>query len=52
MQAKQKIRVNVKNSISVAHSVRGPAGSGTHKNRTLSIKRGSSRKIKHKNKDK
>lgn len=39
MQAKQKIRVNVKNSISVAHSVRGPAGSGTHKNRTLSIKK-------------
>ena len=38
-----------KNPISVAHSLRGGAGAGPHRNRVLSIKKGSSRKVKHKN---
>ena len=37
-----------KNPISVAHSLRGGAGAGPHRNRLLSIKKGSSRKVKHK----
>jgi len=37
-----------KNPISVAHSLRGGAGAGPHRNRILSIKKGSSRKVKHK----
>jgi hypothetical protein len=41
-----------KNPISVAHSLRGGAGAGPHRNRVLSIKKGSSRKIKHKGSNK
>lgn len=37
-----------KNPISVAHSLRGGAGAGPHRNRLLSVKKGSSRKVKHK----
>lgn len=37
-----------KNLIAVAHSLRGGSGSGPHRNRVLSVKKGSSRKIKHK----
>ena len=37
-----------KNPIAVAHSLRGGSGSGPHRNRILSTKKGSSRKIKHK----
>jgi len=37
-----------KNPISVAHSLRGGAGAGPHRNRILSVKKGSSRKVKHK----
>jgi hypothetical protein len=36
------------NSIAVAHSLRGGSGAGPHRNRVLSTKKGSSRKIKHK----
>lgn len=36
------------NPIAVAHSLRGGSGAGPHRNRVLSIKKGSSRKIKHK----
>ena len=36
------------NAIAAAHQMRGSAGSGTHKNRVASVKRGSSRKEKHK----
>lgn len=38
------------NPIAVAHSKRGGAGAGPHKNNVLSIRKGSSRKIKHKDK--
>jgi hypothetical protein len=38
------------NPIAVAHSIRGGSGSGPHRNRVLSTKRGSSRKIKHRDK--
>ncbi len=45
-------KIKVKNYVSVAHSKRGAAGSGFHKNKKISIKRGSSRKVKHKSKSK
>ena len=37
-----------KNPISVAYSLRGGAGAGPHRNRILSVKKGYSRKVKHK----
>lgn len=36
------------NPIAVAHSLRGGSGAGPHRNRILSVKKGSSRKTKHK----
>jgi len=41
-------KIVIKNSISHAHQKRGASGSGYHENRNLRIKKGSSRKIKHK----
>jgi hypothetical protein len=38
------------NPIAVAHSKRGGAGAGPHNNKTLSVRKGSSRKVKHKKK--
>ena len=38
------------NPFAAAHSMRGGAGGGPHKNRALSTRKGSSRKVKHKGK--
>jgi hypothetical protein len=38
------------NPIAVAHSLRGGSGAGPHRNRVLTTKKGSSRKIKHRDK--
>jgi hypothetical protein len=45
-------KIKVKNYVAVAHSKRGAAGSGIHNNKKISIKKGSSRKVKHKGRPK
>lgn len=47
---KKKTTKQKGNPIAVAHSLRGGSGSGPHRNRVLSTKRGSSRKTKHRDK--
>ena len=45
-----KKKVKKHNPIAIAHSLRGGSGAGPHRNRVLSVKKGSSRKKKHKEK--
>lgn len=44
---KKKVK-KLGNPFSLAHSMRGGAGSGSHKNRAYQVEKGESRKVKHK----